>query len=59
MKLVIKRNLLPNKLIAEEGTVHAGLLVFQGRLPRYRKFTVFIPVYIENGELIHNFRFDF
>ena len=32
MKLVIKRNLLPNKLIAEEGTVHAGLQVFQGRL---------------------------
>ncbi len=59
IKLAIKRNLLPNKFIVNKDSNTTGLLVFQGRMPRYGDFTLFIPVFKKNGEMIHNFRYDF
>lgn len=59
IKLAIKRNLLPNKFTINKDSNTAGLLVFQGRLPRYGDFTLFVPVFSKDGEMIHNFRYDF
>ena len=59
IKLAIKRNLLPNKFTVNKDSNSTGLLVFQGRLPRYGDFTLFVPVFKNNGEMIHNFRYDF
>ena len=59
IKLAIKRNLLPNKFTVNKDSKSTGLLVFQGRLPRYGEFTLFVPVFKKNGEMIHNFRYNF
>ncbi len=59
IKLAIKRNLLPNKYIVNKDSNTTWFLVFQGRLPRYGDFTLFVPVFNKNGEMIHNFRYDF
>ena len=59
MKLVIKKNLLPNQYSIKSGSSHKKLIAFTGKLPRYGNFTVFVPVYDENGKLIHNFRYSF
>ncbi len=59
IKLAIKRNLLPNKFTVNKDSNSTGFFVFQGRLPRYGEFTLFVPVFKKNGEMIHNFRYDF
>lgn len=59
IKLAIKRYLLPNKFIVNKDSNTTGFLVFQGRLPRYGDFTLFVPVFNKKGEMIHNFRYDF
>ena len=59
MKQTIKKNLLPNKTTLKADSNSTGLIVFLGRFPRYGNFTMYIPVFEMNGELIHNFKYDF
>jgi hypothetical protein len=59
MRLTIKRNVLPNKLTIKKGTDFKGILVFQGRLPRYGEGKIFFPIYGISEELLHTFKFEY
>ncbi len=59
IKYVIKQNLLPNELVVGKNLTYAGFIVFQGKLPQYGNFTLYVPVFNKNGEMLNNFKFVF
>jgi len=59
ISLLIKNNVVQNKLVLKEESNYKGLLVFIGNFPNYGDAKVYVPVFREDGRLIHNFKFDF
>ena len=56
---LIKKTVLPNTVISKPQSDTAGLLVFMGRFPNYGTADVYIPIFTEDGNQLHNFRFVF
>jgi hypothetical protein len=55
----INETMAPNKMRVYPDKQYSGLIAFMGRFPpRYGSVTLFVPVFTETGELIHNFKFD-
>ncbi len=54
-----RKYMVPARLKVKANASYEGLVVFEGRLPRYNKVTIILPVYSASGELIHPFRFEY
>lgn len=58
IKNKIDRTLLENENEADGGSI-VGLILFREKLPTYGEATVYVPVYDQNGRLVHRFEYDF
>lgn len=56
---LIKKTVLPNTVISKPQSDTNGLLLFMGRFPNYGTADVYIPIFTEDGNQLHNFRFVF
>jgi hypothetical protein len=54
-----RKYMVPARLKVKADETYEGLVVFEGRLPRYDKVTLVLPVYSASGELLHPFRFEY
>jgi len=54
-----RKYMVPARLKVKADQSYEGLVVFEGRLPRYDKVTIILPVFSASGELIHPFRFEY